>query len=95
MPTNINYDTLDAILEEKSNFKIIQKVVTNKLSFWKYCLLAKWNQFPKVLVLPQIEIGYEYFNSTLYGGKMIWNQKPNYWFINNGITKYVLSKHWW
>ena len=61
MPTNINYDTLDAILEEKSNFKIIQKVVTNKLSFWKYCLLAKWNQFPKVLVLPQIEIGYEYF----------------------------------
>lgn len=23
MPTNINYNTLDAILEEKSNFKII------------------------------------------------------------------------
>ena len=33
MPTNINYNTLDAILEEKSNFKVIQKVVTNKLSF--------------------------------------------------------------
>lgn len=61
MPTNINYNTLDAILEEKSNFKVIQKVVTNKLSFWNYCLLAKLNQFPKVLVLPQSEIGYEYF----------------------------------
>ena len=61
MPTNINYNTLDAILEEKSNFKVIQKVVTNKLSFWNCCLLAKLNQFSKVLVLPQSEIGYEYF----------------------------------
>ena len=61
MPTNINYKTLDAIQEEKPNFKINQKVVTNKLFLWKYCLLAKLNQFPKVLVLLQIVIGYEYF----------------------------------
>lgn len=41
MQTNINNNTLEVILEEKTNFRKIQKVVTNKPSLMKVMLVSQ------------------------------------------------------